>query len=152
MSTQRTAPDIALDIPSQWDWNNYTHEQAVAEIDRCAGILARGAEALSGLYVKICTLIRRHGLTDSEIRDALSRHFPPPRVSEFITIAHAPDEVFRRYHAGFVGFRATLNECRYKLHSDAWRRQRTIRRTAERLIHLLGQGTVEVLGHRVTVA
>jgi hypothetical protein len=145
--------ETTLVVPARWSCGRMTHAQAVAEVDNLARMLVNGIAALSGVYLRICDTIRQSGLTDDEIRDGLGKHFPPQRVSEFIRIARAPDEVYRRYRAGFVGFRATLSECRgYRLHSDDWLKRRKIRRTAERLIGLMGQGSVEVCGRQVTVA
>lgn len=51
-----------------------------------------------------------------------------------------------------VGFKAVLAECRgYRLTPDGELRRRKIRRAAERLVLLMGQGSVEVHGHRVVV-
>ena len=141
------------EIPGRWDLTHRSRSEALAEIDRCAGILARGVEALSGLYLRICDQIRDHHLTDDEIRQVLSPHFPAPRVSEFIRVANAPPETYRRYKAGLVGFRAVLQECRgYRILDDEHRKRKKIRRAAERLIGLLGHGEVTVCGRRVTVA
>lgn len=145
--------NLVLDIPPRWDFEKRTHAQALEEIDRLAGILSRGAEALSGLYIRICHTLRQHNLTNDEIREVLSPHFAPPRVSEFIRIANAPPHVYRRYHGGFIAFRAALAECRgYQITSNEEIKRRKIRRTAERLIELMGPGEVEVCGQRVTVS
>ena len=145
---------MELEIPSRFgDIRQRTHGEAVLEIDRLARILATGADALRGLYLKICDMIRSHELTDEEIRSVLGRHFPPPRVSEFVKIANAPPEVYRRYYAGFIGFRAALAECRgYRRHTTKELHRKKVRRAAERLITLLGQGEVVVCGKRVIVS
>lgn len=144
--------DTVISIPSRWEVDNRTHAQALADIDRCAALLARAVEASRGLYLRICDSIRLHGLTDGEIRAVLSKHFQPPRVSEFLLIARAPDEVYRRYQLGFVGFRATLSRCRgYTVHSSDFLKRRKIRRAAERIIDLLGPGEVCCSGMRVVV-
>ena len=139
-------------VPTRWDFARRTKPEAIAEIDRCAGILADGAERLCGLYLKICDMIRWQGLTPDEIREVLSKHFPSPRVSEFIRVSNAEPEVYRRYRCGIIGFRAVLDECRgYRIHDNKWRLHRKIRRAAERLIALLGSGELTVCGHRVIV-
>lgn len=144
--------EYAVIVPSRWAIMPLDHAGALRELDRLAGVLVEGAEALGGLYMRICDTMREHQLTDTEIRSVLERHFPPPRVSEFIRIARAPEEVYRRYRGGFVGFRAALAECRgYHVHGDGWLTQRKIRRAAERLVLLLGQGEVAVRGRRVIV-
>lgn len=141
-----------LSIPSRWTFEKQTHAEAIQEIDTLAQLLVTGAEALSGLYLRICDTIRKHELTPDEIRDVLGKHFPPPRVSEFVRIAQAPPEVYRRYHAGFVGFRATLAACRgYRITADGELHHRKIRRAAERLVQLMGSGCVSVRGHHITV-
>jgi hypothetical protein len=141
-----------IDIPSRWNFHNSTHAEAVAEVDRLSQILVRGAEALSGLYLRICDTIRDHKFTDDEIRRILGKHFPPPRVSEFVKIANAPPEVYRRYRGGFIGFRSALSECRgYQINTTEFLKSKKIRRTAERLINLMGDGEVTVNGKRVTV-
>lgn len=144
--------DIILEIPCRWDLRRRNHDEAVQEIDRLAGILKRGAEALSGLYLRICDAIRWHELTDEEIRETLGKHFPASRVSEFLLVARAPDDVYHRYRAGFFGFKAALDQSRaYRVGSPEKLRTKQIRRAAERIVSLLGAGEIEVRGHRVIV-
>ncbi len=145
-------PPATITIPGRWAGSTLTHAEAVAEVDRLAAILVKGTDALCGLYLRICDTIRLRKFTDDEIRETLSKYFPAPRVSEFVKIANAPDEVYRRYHAGFIGFRSALAECRsYTINSTHALKQKKIRRTAERLINLIGAGEVTVKGKRVTV-
>lgn len=146
-------PPITLSIPSRWHFAKLTHSEALSEVDRLAKILVKGADALCGLYMRICGTIREHRFTDTEIRHTLGKHFPPPRVSEFVKIANAPPEVYRRYEAGFIGFRSALAECRgYTIHSTDFLKSKKIRRTAERLVNLLnGAGEVSVKGRKITV-
>lgn len=143
-----------LTIPSQWSCARLTHAEAVSEVDRLAKILLTGADALCGLYMRICETIRRYSFTDAEIRATLGKYFPPPRVSEFVKIANAPPEVYRRYEAGFIGFRAALAECRgYQINTTEFLKSKKIRRAAERLINLMdGVGEVTVKGRKITVA
>lgn len=147
------AQPSTITVPSRWDWTNRSRVEVLQELDKCAQILVKGTEALSGLYLKMCDMIREHGLTDDEIRVALCKHFPPPRISEFLKVARAPDLVYRRYRAGFVGFKAVLAECRgYRIHQDEWLKRRKIRRAAERLMLLMPQGgSVEVCGRKLDV-
>jgi hypothetical protein len=146
-------PPTVLEIPNRfWDLTKRTHAEAVEEIGRLAGILSTGATALGGLYSRVCDLIRKNNLTDREIRDTLSKHFPSSRVAEFIRVANAPPEVYRRYYGGFIGFKTALAECRgYQIHTDDELRKKKIRRAAERLIALLAEGEVTIKGVRVTV-
>lgn len=138
---------------SRWDCRKRSHSEAVQELGNLVRTLSIGAEQLTNLYMRICDLIRLHQLSDDEIRGITAPHFPAPRVSEFIKIANAPDEVYRRYRAGFIGFRAALNECRgYRLHTDDHLKRRKIRRAAQRLITLMGQGEVTVSGKKVIVS
>lgn len=140
------------DLPCRWSHDIRTHEDALLDIDRCGRLLAEGVERLSGLYLRICDDIRNHGLTENEIRATLGKHFPPPRVSEFIRVANAAPETYRRYRFGLVGWKATLAECRgYKQTPTKELTRRRIRRCAERLVLLLGRGEVQVRGRRVSV-
>lgn len=143
---------VTLSIPSRWNFEKLTHAEAVEEVDRLAQILVRGTDALCGLYLRICETIRVRQFTDEEIRSVLGKHFPQPRVSEFVKIANAPPEVYRRYQAGFIGFRAALAECRgYRINTTEFLKSKKIRRTAGRLIDLMGQGEVVVKGKRVLI-
>lgn len=149
--TEAVSPTV-LTIPSRWGKGKFSHDEAIEEIDRLAKILVRGADALCGLYLRICDTIRESRLENEEIRSTLSKHFPPPRVSEFIKIANAPEDVYRRYRAGFIGFRAALSECRgYRINSSEFLQSKKIRRAARRLIDLIGHGEVTVKGRRVSV-
>lgn len=149
---RRNSEQMTQPIPSRFDLCKRNRTETLKELDRCAAILAHGLEQLSGLYMRMCDLIRDHDLTDAEIRQVLGKHFPPPRVSEFCLVARAEPETYRRYRAGFVGFKATLAECRgYRLHGNAWLHQRKVRRAAERLVTLLDRGELDVAGHHVAV-
>jgi len=144
--------EVIVTIPGRFVVSQLTHEQAIEAVDRLALILSKGIEALSGLYLRVCDTIRDNGLTDDEIRHTLSKYFPPPRVSEFIRIANAPLETYRRYRAGFIGFRAALNECRgYRILSTETLTQKKIRRAAERLVMLYPQGQLVVRGKQINV-
>lgn len=146
------AKTFTLELPSRWSVEDRSHADAVKEIAQLGIVLSRGIDALHGVYMRITDLIREHKLTAAEIRSALGDTFPPPRVSEFILVANAPENTYRRYKTGFVGFKATLQECRgYRIAASDDLRRRKIRRTAERLVLLLGPGEVEVRGRRVVV-
>ena len=140
-------------LPRRWDLEKRDRESAKREIARCAELLARGVDAVCNLYMRICDQIRDHELTDGEIRGLLSRHFPPPRVSEFIRVANAPRETYMRYRAGLVGFRAVLQECRgYHILAPEHIHKKKVRRAAERLLTLMGdRREVEILGHRIRI-
>jgi hypothetical protein len=136
---RRNSEQMTQPIPSRFDLCKRNRTETLKELDRCAAILAHGLEQLSGC-------------TDAEIRQVLGKHFPPPRVSEFCLVARAEPETYRRYRAGFIGFKATLAECRgYRLHSNEWLHQRKVRRAAERLVTLLDRGELDVAGHHVAV-
>lgn len=123
------------------------------ELSNLASIIVRGCDAIHGVYMRICDLIRDTELTDAQIRDALSRHFPSSRISEILRVSRAPEDVYRRYRAGFFGFKAALEQCRgYTVTATPELNRRKIRRAAERLVTLLdGPGTLSIRGRTVAV-
>lgn len=134
---QFNSDPLHISIPSRWTFQHFTHIEALHEVDRLAGIVAAGVEALHGLYLRITDLIRENELTDEEVKQTLASHFPQPRISELIRVAHAPPEVYRRYACHFFGFKAALQECRgYRVNRTEILRRRQVRRAAERLVKL----------------
>lgn len=118
---------------------------AIAEIEDIARYIESGVEALSGMYLRICDIIRAHDLSDNEIRTVLESHFPPPRISEFIRVARAPYSVYVRYRAGFFGFKAALRACSgFHVTPNERLKQRRIQHAAERLAKLTGPGKLHV--------
>jgi len=101
----------------------------------------------------MCDLIRLHEMTDREIKESLGKHFPQPRISEIMRVSRAPDDVYRRYRAGFFGFKAALEQCRgYRVTSTSELNRRKIRRAAERLIVLLnGPAQLTVRGRVIEI-
>lgn len=146
--------DVIIAVPSRWQFRQLSRREAVAELDRLGGIISKGVEALHGVYMGLTDLIRDHGLSDGEVRSALAGKFPQPRISELIRVARAPNEVYRRYQCGFFGFKAALQECRgYQITPSEELHRRKIRRTAERLLHLVkGPATIEIAGHTIIVS
>jgi len=143
---------MRISIPGRWDSIVTSRDAAKCEIQKCVQCLAIGTEALHGVYMRICDLIRQHSFTDAEVRELLADRFPPPRVSELLRVANAPPETYRRYRCGFVGFRAALAECRgYRINDTEHLKRRKIKRAASRLLSLMGAGQVEVGGHRITI-
>lgn len=100
---------ILIKCPNRWTLCTNS-EQAKLEIAELAEVINQGTQALGGVYMRICDTIRNAGLLDSEVRKALSPHFPPPRISEILKVCRAPEMVYARYHAGFFGFRAALSQ------------------------------------------
>jgi hypothetical protein len=153
MCNRENEAGYQLLIPSRFDLERRDHEQALRELDRLSGILVQGTQALGGLYMRIVTLIRESAMTPAECRKVLEKHFPESRISEILRVANAPDEIFRRYTAGFFGFRAALKQCRgYQLPDTAEIQQRKIKRTAARLVRLMNQGEIFVAGRVVSVS
>ncbi len=142
-TTFETVAETTLTIPSRWNpGRNLTYAEAVVEVEKHAKLLAEGAKRLCGLYMRICDTMRTHGFTNDEMRKILSKHFPPPRVNEFIRVVNAPDDVYRRYQGKLIGFRAALQQCRgYKINSSAFLKKKKIVRTARVLINLLAKNT-----------
>lgn len=145
-----------LTIPGRWAINDTSadRESVLRQLDEMAGTLASGAEALCGLYMRMSDTVRDYGVPNDEARKILSRHFPPARVSEFLRVANAPPEIYRRYRAGFFGFKAALAECRgYRLTDDAHQKKKKMRYSATRLLKLAGYAPAEilVLGFKVTI-
>jgi hypothetical protein len=151
-SAMELTEPLPLLVPGRWTVGKLNYGQAVSELDRLAGILAHGVDQLHGLYMRMCDLIRDNNLSDDDVRLALCKHFSPPRVSEFLRVAHAPDAVYRRYHGGFVGFKAALRECRgYRVTPNEQLRRRKIQHAAQRLARLAGATTVCVSRWEVAV-
>lgn len=142
-----------IDFPSRWTFHPKNQEEAARELSTLAETLAKGCEAVHGLYMRMCDLIRLTELPEDQIRKSLSRHFPQPRISEILRVSRAPDEVYRRYRAGFFGFKAALAECRgYRITPTKELNRRKIRRTAERLVALLdGPGELRIRGKTITI-
>lgn len=142
-----------IECPSRWTlFGSQTLEQGKTEIQKLAGIIVKGTEALGGVYMRLVDTIRHHGFTDDEVRKMLSRHFSEPRVSEILRVAKAPEEVYNRYMAGFFGFKAALRECRsYTITPGTELIRRKAKRAAIRLITLGVTGEIHVKGRVVTV-
>lgn len=141
------APERIISVPSRWALLPQDRALSIAEVQRLGDIINRGAEALCSCYMRMCDLIRDRELTDDEVRGALSASFPPPRISEILRVAKAPDSVYKRYRAGFFGFKAALAECRaYNVLPETRLAQARIRRAAERLVKLAGPGATVRVG------
>lgn len=140
-------------FPSRWQLDRGKGVAAVRqEIADLAEIINRGTEAITGCYMRICDLIRSRGLTEAEVRDILSPHFPPPRISEILRVANAPEQVYLRYSTGFFGFKAALRVCRgYRVTPAARLLRVRARRAAERLILLGFRGEMVVRGLTISV-
>lgn len=123
---------------------------AFDELGKLAEVLAKGCEALGGLYMRMTDLIRSSGLADSEVRQALDRHFSPARISEILRVSRAPEQVYLRYRGGFFGFKAALRESRgYRITPNQELQRRKVRRAAQRLVALMPQPGELAVGARV---
>jgi hypothetical protein len=130
-----------------------SHAEVEAELDTLAQTLSVGVSRLGELYLRICDLIRDTNFPETDMRRILGKYFPPPRVSEFLRVANASEVVYRRYRAGFFGFKAALRECRgYDITPSEELRRRQIRRAAERLATLAGCTTVLISKWKVSVS
>ena len=113
------------------------------ELDSMARILVEGCRAISGLYMRMCDVIRDGPFTDDDVRRILGQHFPPSRVSEILRVARAPERVYQKYAAGFFGFKAALRATRfYQITPSQELKRRKLRRAAERIVSLT-DGPVE---------
>lgn len=140
---QDLAPPHNISLPSRWTIGSNTHAENIAELGRLATVLAKAAEAISGVYMRMCDTIRNGGLDDWEVRQALKPHFSEARISELLRVARAPEEVYKRYSGGFFGFKAALRECRlYNITPGEELKRRAVRRAAHRLVSLLQAGAV----------
>lgn len=129
--------EVTLTFPQRWTVGCLDLGQSKRELDRLSSICIRGADAVIGVYMRICDLIRSGPLTDDEARSILSNHFAQPRVSEILRVARAPDEIYSRYTAGFFGFKAAVRQCRaYNITPADELKRRQIRRAIGRLISL----------------
>jgi hypothetical protein len=139
-----------IEVPARWTLGRFTPETAAIELQALGEVLNRGCEALGGLYMRMCDLIRSSGLSDSEVRKALDRHFPEARISEILRVSRAPEQVYLRYRAGFFGFKAALRECRgYQVTPTGELTRRKVRRAAQRLVALMPQPGELAIGGRV---
>lgn len=147
------AGDQTLVFPSRWVISKQTHEEDVKEIGKLGEIILKGAEAICGVYMRLCDRIRESDLSEDEIRRALEPHLPQPRISEIMRVSRSSKAIYSRYMAGFFGFKAALKECRgYTVTPDEELKQRKIHRTAKRLLDLMkGQGSVAVNGKTITI-
>ena len=146
------AKSVTVTVPARWTVSHQSRTDAIREVGDLAGIITTAADAVCGCYMRLCDVIRLHGLTDDEVRSAIGGRFPAPRVSELLRVANAPDETYRRYRAGFFGFKAALQECRgYRILPERRLVQKRIRRAAERLVRLAGPG-VSVRVGRFSIA
>jgi hypothetical protein len=129
---------LTLAVPARWVvWQAGDRALALDDLRDSSRVLATGAAALCGLYMRMCDCIRRFGFDDAEVRAAIGDALPPPRVSEMLRVANAPEDVYRRYRAGFFGFKAALERCRmYSVTASDRLRDRKIHRTAARLVLL----------------
>jgi len=145
---------IIIEVPGRWTLQHRDASSVSRELSTLAETLIRGCEALHGCYMRICDLVRLHELTDKEVKEALGKHFPQPRISEILRVSRAPEDVYRRYRSGFFGFKAALEQCRgYRVTPNAELNRRRIRRTAERLVLLLdGPGELKIRGRLISVS
>lgn len=145
------APGEIITFPSRWVIRRAGNYEL--ELKQLAGIITRGAEAIAGVYMRMCDIVRQGSLTDSEVREILAPYFPQPRISELLRVSRAPEEVYKRYTAGFFGFKAALRECRgYQITGGPELLRRKIARAAERLILLTGgAGEVRIRGKLITI-
>lgn len=153
MSQELAAPKTVA-FPNRWTLRAFDDPmEAVSEINSLAQTLVTGAEAISGVYMRMCDVIRKADLPDWKVRQQLGKYFPQPRVSEIMKVARASDEVYLRYSAGFFGFKSALKQCRaYSITPSQELKRRQVRRAAERLIALLGHGEVQVKDSKVTIS
>ena len=102
------APEKTLVIPARWSISDTkaSRPAVLADVRKMGETLNRGAEAICGLYLRLCDTIRDHNLTRDEVRAALSKALPEPRISELLRVANAPDGVYMRYRVGLVGFQS----------------------------------------------
>lgn len=145
---------VVLEFPCRWvTYQDIDRAKAVSEIDSLATVLVRGCEAVTGVYMRLCDLVRNGPLSDLEVRKILGAHFPRQRVSEIIRVSKAPEHIYNRYTAGFFGFKSALRECRaYTVTPNETLRRRQIRRAIGRLIALAdapaifqhGERTIEI--------
>lgn len=147
-NSRELAPAVTIEIPSRWALPDHNAPRATVlkEVDHLCEKLETGVRALQGLYARVCDVIRTHNLSEKEIRPILAKHFPPPRVSDILRLARAPEDVYSRYRAGFFGFKAALHQCRlYHITPSKELRIRKMRRTADRLITLAkGEPFIEI--------
>ena len=143
-----------MSFPLRWTVGRLDCGQSIRELERLSSLCVRGAEAVIGVYMRICDLIRSGSLGDEQARSILSARFSRQRVSEIMRVARAPDEIYSRYTAGFFGFKAAVRQCRaYNVTSTSELKRRQVRRTAQRLVSLVGgPATIKVLDRVVTVS
>src|SRR4051812_44532618 len=76
-----------ISFPIRWTTRRIPNADAAAkEIDYLSSTLAKSAEAIHGLYMRLCDVIRAGHLTEGQIRNILATHFPLSRVSEILRV------------------------------------------------------------------
>ena len=137
-------PPVTVQFPGRWCVSKLDYSAAVAEVQQLGTVAAKGIEAVTGCYLRICDMIRYHELTDDDVRAALAPSLPPPRISELLRVARADDETYMRYRGGMFGFRVALDRTRqYRIMPADKLRRRKIRLAAERLV-TLSRGACEL--------
>lgn len=140
-------------FPCRWKLGKMTEEQSINEIDSLSRVLIEGCEAIAGVYMRLCDTIRESEAEDWVIRRSLSKHFSQPRVSEIMRVSRAPDDVYLKYTAGFFGFKAALEACRYyNITPTEHLKRRKVMRAAERLVQLTGgSGELRIRDRLITI-
>jgi hypothetical protein len=131
-----------------------TREEVIGELTKLVHTLSSGAKVLSGLYMRVCDMMRNYNLSDDDIRTVLRPHFSNPRICDFLKIVHSPDEVYRKYRGGFIGFRATIEQCRtFLVPQTELLKTKRVRRVAARLLFLMNHQPCEIrtLGFKVMI-
>ncbi|MCZ7640564.1 MAG: hypothetical protein M5U12_33605 [Verrucomicrobia bacterium] len=118
-----------------------SHSEALAKVREVAGLFERGGEAVTGLYLGLCDLIRTHELEAAEVRPVLlAAGWSKSRASEVLRVAGAPESVWREYSARLVGFKVALQRTRlYRMvgRGSQRYRERMARRAGVRLVQRL---------------
>lgn len=150
------APDFKLEIPSRWAFikRDAPAEEVLSQLEAMAQIARNGSEALVGLYMRICDVIRQTNIPHKDARKVLSKYFCQPRVSEILRVSRAPHDVYTRYRIGFFGFKAALRATRLDQLGTGANRWELNRKRAVRHIRKLlydRPGEIEAQGWRVTL-
>lgn len=154
MQNVELAPPIELTLPSRWTIKKSTSPQEdLREIETLSKIIVEAADAVTGVYMRLCDRIRTSTVPEKEIRTALEKHFPQSRASELMRVARAPEDIYLRYTAGFFGFKAALKHCRlYSITPGDELRRRQLMRAAHRILELIKpHKSIKVNGRTITI-
>jgi len=137
------APAIEVKLPSRHWLPERADSKRSALVTLCelGTVFKKGAEALGGLYLRICDTVRKYELTPEEVRFTLSAvGWSKVRISEVMRVAYAPQKVYNEFSARLIGFKVALSKTRLYYMAGRGKlryKRRQLQRAAVRLVKRL---------------